>query len=295
MTIWKQCTKRWKWVQKFIFTSMKENSADEFDSLFVKEENKGRKYIILIIVLSVLALTSVYAFLSVSAVRDQMKVAIDRAANSPAVNSSLFPQLKQKAWLESRLKMASLDSVGLSIDLEQHVIQLELKGVVVMSSKIRDCSISGFFKKIDGNVYFETFGTPLTIKEFKSSIAKNPFKIVEAPKDTIAAQAAADAAAKKEKEALKNENVFWTVKLDKGFDLDIQGIDSIAEAQKKYEFGKGFEFERDLKNIANSFQHILKFSKPTYTPEILISIPENEAKAILRALPRNNALVTIKI
>ncbi len=276
---------------------MKENSADEFDSLFAKEKpkSKGRKYIVLLIILVFLALTSIYAFLSVSAVRDQMGLALARAEATPAVNSELFPQLKEKAWLESRLKMAELDSVGLAIDLEQHVIQLELKGVVVMSSKIRDCSVSGFFRKIDGGAYFATFGSPLTIKEFKSSIAKNPFKVVEAPKDTIAAQLAADAAAKKEKEERKTENVFWTVKLDRGFDLDIQGIDSIAEAQKKYVFGKGFEFERDLKNITNSFQHILKFSKPTYTPEILISIPENEAKAILRALPKNSALITIKI
>lgn len=275
---------------------MKESSAEDFDSLFVqKEDKKGRKYIVLIIVFFFLGIAAIYAYLSVSAVREQMKVVIDRAAESPAVNSSLFKELKQKAWLESRLKMASLDSVGLSIDLEQRVIQLELKGVVVMSSKIRDCSVSGFFKKINGNVYFETFGKPLAIKEFKSSISKNRFKIVEAPKDTIEAQKAADAAALKEKEAKKNETVYWTVKLDKGFDLDIQGIDSIAEAQKKYEFGKGFEFERDLKNIANSFQHILKFSKPTYTPEILISIPENEAKAILMALPKTNALITIKI
>jgi len=272
---------------------MKENSAEDFDSLFIKE-NKGRKYGILIIVLSVLVLTSIYAFLSISAVREQMKVAIDKAQGTPEVDSELFTQLKQKAWLESKIKMADLDSIGMSIDLEQKLIQLELKGVVLMTSKIRDYSISGYFKKMDGNVYFAMFGNPLTIKEFKSSIAKNPFKIVQAPKDTIAAQLAADAAAKKEKEALQNENVFWTVKLDRGFDLDIQGIDSIAEAQKKYEFGKGFEFERNMKNIANSFQHILRFSKPDYTPEILISIPENEAKAILRALP-SKALVTIRI
>jgi len=270
---------------------MKENSVEDFDSLFVKEKS-GRKYIILIIVLSVLALTSVYTYLSVSAVRDRMKIAHVQSQGSPEINSDLFTQLKEKAWLESRIKMANGDSIGLSIDLEQRRIQLELKGVVILSSKIRDCSISGFFRKMDGNVYFAMFGTPLSIQQFKSSIAKNPFKIVEAPKDTIAAQAAADAAAKKD--SLADENVFWTVKLDRGFDLDIQGIDSIAEAQKKYELGKGFEFERNLKNIASSFQHILRFSKPDYTPEILISIPENEAKAILRALPRN-ALVTIRI
>jgi len=271
---------------------MKENSKEDFDSLFVENKRSGVKYIVIIIVLSVLALTSIYAYLSVSSVRDRMKLAQVQAEGSPQINSSLLTQLKEKAWLESRLKMADGDSIGLSIDLEQHRIQLELKGVVLLSSKIRDTSISGFFRKMDGNVYFSTFGTPLTIQQFKSSIAKNPFKVVQAPKDTIAAMAAVDAAMKKD--SLKDENVFWTVKLDRGFDLDIQGIDSIAEAQNKYKFGKGFEFERNLKNIASSFQHILRFTKPDYNPEILISIPENEAKAILRALP-NKALVTIRI
>jgi hypothetical protein len=271
---------------------MKQNSVEDFDSLFVEKKHSGVKYVVFIIVLVVLVLTSIYTYLSVGSVRDRMKVAQDQAQGSPAVNSDLFTQLKEKAWFESRIKMASSDSIGLSIDLEQHRIQLELKGVVILSSKIRDSSISGFFRKLDGNVYFTMFGSPLTIQQFKSSIPKNSFKVVQAPKDTIAAQAAADAALKKD--SLENENVFWTVKLDRNFDLNIQGIDSVADAQKKYEFGKGFEYERKLKNIANSFQHILKFTKPSYTPEILISIPENEAKAMLRALPRN-AMVTIKI
>jgi hypothetical protein len=270
---------------------MKENTAEDFDSLFV-EKRSSVKYIIFIIVLSVLALISIYTYLSVGSVRDRMKVAQDAAQGSPQINSSLLPQLKEKAWLESQIEMASGDSIGLAIDLESHVIQLELKGVVIMSSKIRDYSISGFFRKMDGNVYFSMFGSPLTIQQFKSSIAKNPFKIVQAPKDTIAAQAAADAAAKKD--SLMDENVFWTVKLDRNFELNIQGIDSVSESHSKYKLGKGFEFERDLKNIMNSFQHIINFRKPVYTPEILISIPENEAKAILRALPQK-ALVTIRI
>lgn len=271
---------------------MKENSVEDFDSLFVEKKRSGVKYLVFIIVLSVLALTSVYTYLSVSAVRDQMNVAQDQAQGAPEINSALFTQLKEKAWLESRIKMAAGDSIGMSIDLEQRRIQLELKGVVILSSKIRDSSISGFFRKMDGNVYFTTFGTPLTIQQFKSSIAKNPFKIIQAPKDTIAALAAIDAAIKKD--SLKDENVFWTVKFDRDFELNIQGIDSVAEAQNKYKLGKGFEFERNLKNIASSFQHIVRFTKPSYTPEILISIPENEAKAILRALP-SNAMVTIKI
>ena len=273
---------------------MKENSLEDFDSLFV-EKRTGIKSFIIIFSLVVLGLTAIYTYLSVGVVRDRMEAAQIQAQGSPQINSSLFTQLKEKAWIESRLTMASNDSVGLSIDLESNLIQLELKGVVVMSSKIRDYSTSGFFRKMDGNVYFTMFGSPLTIQQFKSTIEKNPLKVVQAPKDTIAAEAAAIAAeAAAKKDTLHDENVFWTVKLDRDFELNIQGIDSVTESHSKYKLGQGFEFERDLKNIMNSFQHIIKFKKPTYTPEILISIPENDAKAILRALPRNS-LVTIRI
>jgi len=270
---------------------MKENSTEDFDILFVKKRS-GIKYFIIFFGLVIFAFISVYAYLSISAVRDNMELAQNKAQGSPQINSSSLPQLKEKAWLESRIEMASKDSIGLAIDLENHVIQLELKGVVIMSSKIREYSIPGFFIKMDGNVYFTMFGSPLTIQQFKSSIAKNPYKIVQVPKDTIEAQAAADAALKKD--SLLDENVFWTVKLDRDFELNIQGIDSISDSKSKYKLGKGFEFERDLHNIVKSFQHIIQFKKPTYTPEILISIPENEAKAILRALP-SHALVTIRI
>ncbi len=270
---------------------MKGNSVEDFDVLFVKKRS-GIKVFIIIFSLVIFVLASIYAYLSIGVVRDRMVLAQSQAQGSLQINSSLLPQLKEKAWLESRLKMASNDSIGLSIDLESHVIQLELKGVVIMSSKIRDYSISGFFRKMDGNVYFSMFGSPLTIQQYKSTIEKNPFKVVQAPKDTIAAAAAAAAAAKKD--SLLDENVFWTVTFDRDFELNIQGIDSISESQSKYKLGKGFEFKRDLKNIANSFQHIFKFKKPTYVPEILISIPENEARAILRALP-HKALITIRI
>jgi hypothetical protein len=272
---------------------MKENSAEDFDSLFVKKHT-GLKIFILIFCLVLLAFTSIYAYLCIGVVRDRMRVAQVQAEGTPQVNPSLIDLLKEKAWVESRLKMADGDSIGLSIDLEQHVIQLELKGVAVMTSKIRDYSISGFFKKMDGNVYFTMFGTPLTIQKFISSIEKNPLKLEKAPKSAEEAEATPDPAAVAKKDTLPKETVFWTVKLDREFDLNIQGIDSVSAAQSKYKLGKGFEFDRELKNIVNSFQHIIQFKKPTYIPEILICIPENEAKAILRALPRN-ALVTIRI
>jgi hypothetical protein len=267
---------------------MKENSTEDFDSLFVKKY-KGLKIFVIIFSAILITFISVYTFLSVGAVRDRMKLAQTQAEATEPVSSSLIDLMKEKAWIESRVKMASGDSIGLSIDLGEQILQLELKGVVVMSTKIRDYSTSGFFKRMDGNVYFSMFGTPLTIQKFESSIEKNPFKVVKAPKSAEEAEAAVAV-----KDSLPNESVFWTVKFDREFELNIQGIDSISESQSKYKLGKGFEFKRDLKNIYSSFKQIIKFRKPVYTPEILISIPENEAKAILRALPRN-ASVTIRI
>lgn len=267
---------------------MKNHSDEGFDSLFEKKSNGARNFAIVFFII-VVGLTAVYTYLSVEVVRDRMHLAKSQVEGAVLVDPSLIDLMKEKAWIESRIKMAASDSVGLSIDLEQHTIQLELEGVVVMKSKIRDFSTSGFFRHMDGNVYFNMFGSPLTIVKFESSIEKNPFKVVIAPKNEAEAEAAVA-----KKDSVPDENVFWTVEFDRDFELNIQGIDSVSESQSKYKLGKGFEFERDLKNIANSFEHILKFTKPVYTPEILISIPENEAKAILRALPRK-AMVTIRI
>lgn len=266
---------------------MKENSVADFDSLFEKKRS-GWKIFAVVFFLGIIVLTGIYAYLNVSAVRERMFAAQTEAQGSSAVNPELIDVMKEKAWVESRLKMASSDSVGLSIDLAQHLIQLELKGVVVMTSRIKDYSASGFFKRMDPNVYFTMFGSPLTILSFKSSIEKNPFKVIKAPESAEEAEKAVV-----KKDSVPDEIVYWTVKLDRNIELNIQGIDSVSESQSKYKLGQGFEFKRDLKNIASSFQHIIKFQKPTYTPEILISIPENEAKAILRALPRK-AWITIR-
>ena len=267
---------------------MKNKSVDEFESLY-KKKYPGLKVFVILFTLFVLTITSVYTYISISTVDDRMNLAKKQAEGMPQLNASLMEQMKEKAWVESRLKMASGDSIGLSIDLSDHFIQLELKGVVLMKSKIRDVSTSGFFKRMDGNVYFNMFGSPLTILRYESSIAKNPFKVIQAPKNAEEADAN-DA----KKDSITKENVYWTVKLNQDIDLNIQGIDSITDSKAKYKLGKGFAFKRDLKNIGIALKQILDFKKPSYTPEILISIPENEAKAILRALPRN-AWVTIRI
>lgn len=268
---------------------MKDKSEDSFESLFVKKRRNRFRIFLAIFLIVILGMVGVYSFLSISAVRGKLDDTKAKVKDADAVNPELFDMLKDKAWLESRLKMAANDSIGLDIDLENNVIQLELEGVVVMQTKIRAYSASGFFRRMDGNIYFSLFGSPLTILKYESSISKSPFKVKQAPKNEAEADSMAII-----KETKKKEDVYWTVKLDRDIELNIQGIDSISDAQSKYKLGQGFKFNRDLKNIGKAVNQIIQFKKPDYTPEILICIPENEAKAILRALPRK-ALVTIRI
>jgi hypothetical protein len=268
---------------------MKDKPEDKFDSLFVKKGPNRFKIVSLLFAVVILGMVAVYGYLSVSAVRARLDDSKAKVKGADAVNPELFDLLKEKAWLESRLKMAAGDSIGLDIDLENNTIQLELEGVVVMQTKIRASSTSGFFRRMDGNIYFSMFGSPLTILSYQSSIAKSPFKVKQAPKNEAEADSMAVI-----KETKKKEDVYWTVKLDRDIELKIQGIDSISDAQSKYKLGQGFKFNRDLRNIGKAVEQIIHFKKPDYTPEILICIPEKEATAILRALPRK-ALVTIRI
>jgi hypothetical protein len=267
---------------------MSEQITESEDFAPVKKHTGFRIFITFIIALFLIP-TGIYSYYIIDSVRNHMNLAGSEAEGQVSVNPKLFRLMKDKSWLESRLKMAATDSVGLAINLEDQTIQLELKGVVVMKSKIRDYSISGFFKQMEGNVYFSMFGTPLTIMSLESSISKSRFKVVQAPKSAEEADARTA-----KKDTVTKHDVFWLVKLDRDVELNIQGIDSIQDSQSKYKFDQDFRFKRKLKNIIETIRNLTALKTPEYTPEILISIPEGEAKAILHALPEK-ALITIRI
>jgi len=73
---------------------MKESSVDDFDVLFVKKRS-GRKIFIIIFGMVILALISVYTYLSIGVVRDRMSVAQIQAEGTPQINPSLLNLLKE--------------------------------------------------------------------------------------------------------------------------------------------------------------------------------------------------------
>jgi len=267
---------------------MSEQLTENEDSFPVKKHTGFKIWITFIIALILIPL-GVYSYFIIDSVRNYTNTVKAQAEGQSTVNPELFRLMKDKSWLESRVKMAASDSVGLAIDLENQTIQLELQGVVVMKSKIRDYLVSGFFRQMEGNVYFNTFGTPMTILSLQSSIDKNRFKVVQAPKSAEEADAMSA-----KKDSVSKQDVYWTVMLDRNIELNIQGIDSIKDAQSKYKFGQDFSSKRKIKNILSSLRNMADLKKPDYIPEILISIPESEAKSILYALPQK-PMITIRI
>lgn len=66
-------------------------------------------------------------------------------------DSAYLKLLKEKAYLQSRILMAETDSIYLTIDVPDSLVNIEISGVVVHSAKIADLKMSRILMK--GNEY----------------------------------------------------------------------------------------------------------------------------------------------
>lgn len=240
------------------------------------------------VVLAFIALQ--YAVLSVFAVRKEMKAINEQVdvklstINADKVDSAYFELYKEKAWLETRFQITKTDSISLSVNLKDSVLQLELKGVVLKSSKMTDFEADQFLYQLTPGAYHHLFGTQAQGESDFSTITKEPLIIKKAPKDTSEVQVAAVA------DTSKIEAVHWMLALDNGIIIKIEGTDQYSQSDKW--IGQKFWFKQDLKKIRKDLVQTIQFKTPVYQPEIRIVISESDAKAIYRALPAHPLICT---
>ena len=222
-----------------------------------------------------------YTVLSIISVRQlvtNVSTASDTQANLDAITDTSWISLyKEKTWLESRLRVAKTDSISLSINLKDSLMQLELKGVVLKSSKIVDYHADRFFSLMNSTAYHHYFGTEVTGESAESTIQKVPIVLKKAPKDSLeyASQSTTP-------DSTKTEEVHWVLELSNGNILQIEGA-SDSGKQKKWK--NGFWMKQNFKRITSDLSQTIRFEVPEYKPTISIIIAEPDAKAIYRALP----------
>ena len=192
--------------------------------------------------------------------------------------------IHQRAFLTARLGMSASDSIGLTVNLKDSLVQLEMKGVVLRQVKFRRAELSRFFSGIKPDAYTYHFSKPFGITEIEGTIEKNPVIVRKVPKDTIEA-----AQTQIQIDTTKREFVEWHLMLDSSLVVSIVQSD---------EFDAGFDLSlmkyrlrRHMKTLAAANRNILRFRKPEYLPEVTVFIPANEAKSFFRALPPNGQVV----
>ncbi len=265
-----------------------------------KQENKNfgrfhslRNYIIYGVLIVTAGITVQYAVFSVLAVKQKMKTfnqQVDTSLlplNDKVMDSVTIDLFKKKVFLGTRFQMSKNDSINLSVNLKDSVLQLELKGVVLKSTKITNFEIDQVFYQLKPATYEHLFGKHSRATSDLSTIIKIPIVVKQAPKDTTEVKIQTAAI-----DPSKTAAVHWMLKLDKEIVLKIEGSDQFTGGDWWTE--KKFWLHQDMENFNYKLSETIRFRTPEYYPEIRLAVSEAEAKAIYRALP-NRPFVSIRL
>jgi len=197
-------------------------------------------------------------------------------------DSAFLSLLKEEAFLQSRVAMAETDSVYLTINLADSLINIEISGVVVHTTHINEIEASKLITHGDDFVISSLLSTPFTIVSDTSSIAKIPIIIKVAPKDT--SEYRPDAIP----DTAFYEPVNYIFETDKGIRILVYQSEEIKQGDSKNRFM--FDLQHRLINAKAALKDIVKFKVPEYQPYIQIKIPSADAKIIYRAIPKHGQI-----
>ncbi len=250
-----------------------------------KKGNFAGLFILKILPLVIIVWMVVYTVAYTLAVRNQVKNMQSHAATDTlSYSKEEWMLIREKAFLQSRIILSGSDSIGLTLNLRDSLVQVETKGVVLRQIRFDKAEVSPFFSSFRPGSYSAVFSKPFGITEIEGTIVKEPIIIKKAPRDSVEA-----AQNSTQVDTTQSEFVEWHLQLDSSL------IISFVQSDKD----KGginwptlkYRFRRHAKTLAETNRDLISFRKPTYFPEITVFIPRKEAKSFYRALPQNGRVV----
>lgn len=184
----------------------------------------------------------------------------------------------EKAFLTTRLKLAAQDSVYLSLDLQDSLLMVEIKGVAVRSCKIHDMEISRRYSRIPRKEILGWVSEPFTLEEALATIPKIPLVIKNAPKDTIEAQQTSSTPKPPEL-----NSVFFTLDFDRNLLVEVEQIESIPP-DDRHLIKKYLNAKRKV-TAREALRSVMHFDPPQQDLWIKIWLNDKDAQAIYRAIP----------
>lgn len=191
-----------------------------------------------------------------------------------------IPEIQEKKkevhWMERHLQLAKSDSLNLGINLTDSIVQVQLRGTVLLQAKIQKQIPANFFEDLNYGTYLD-FTKIASVVEEQATIVKRPVKRVQAPKNE-------DEAAKVKHDTIPDPLLVWQFKLDNEIEVVITGIGGSQDSLK------AVNYNNDIFNYSTEYFKKNIFPK-SYIPTLYIWLNDNDAKALYRAIPENGKVV----
>ena len=191
--------------------------------------------------------------------------------------------IRQKAFLNSQVKMAESDSIGLLVNVRDSIIQLLIKGLPVRTVAINEYDVSPFFHRANQEAIYSMLSTPLTITGMQATFMKDPVSVKIAPKDT------SEVVIGEKPDTTDFEAVFFTLETDRNIRFFFEQQEDTIGADRRARFF--FDLKDRTRNASATMKAVVRLQTPPYVPYIKIWIPKAEAKIIYRAIPREGMIV----
>jgi len=204
-----------------------------------------------------------------------------------SLDQAVLKAQKDIAFYTSRLAMAKSDSICVSVNLEDSILNLEIRGVVVHQAGIATRKVNLFFSRIDPCAVRNLFSKPFILKKLRGNGPQNPVLVKKAPKDTIEA-----AKISSPPDTSRRKPVFFTAELENGFTIYIEQYD---RKNLRYHLARTcFLTRHRLITAVHTLADLFRLRITDYKPLICLQLSHEDARALYRSLPRQ-ALFSLRI
>ncbi len=195
-----------------------------------------------------------------------------------------FELKKKETLLRSLYNLSSEDSIYLVLDLVNKIARLEMKGIPLHDTNIKEVWVSNSIKMYHTDALLHWISQPFVLKNAVSTIERIQFLVKNAPKDTIEANKA---------DALpvprRTEDIYIIMNFDRNLQLVIQQSE-ISEGADKLKIDS---LKREIlkKETEKSIKALATFKRDAVMPKIVITLTKADAITIYRALPQKLKMV----
>lgn len=200
-------------------------------------------------------------------------------------DSAYIALTRKLAFTGARMRMSTSDSIGMTVNLTDSLIALQIKGVNLRSIPVISFSVAGSISGIDRYALASLLAEPMQIVSSEATIAKEPLMIKIAPRDTAEAAALPLIV----QDTLMIDPVFFRLKLTNGVRLVV--LQEVTGGGPEQRARNRFLFKQSVRDASGGFARALAFKFPVYEPEIRVVVSKVDARILYRAIPYNGMVV----